>query len=81
MEKRKLGEVVNYKNGGSFESLVKNHGVYKLITLKSVNTEGKLCNSGKYIDDKCVETLCNDTFSNDTERASTRTSWNDCNYT
>ena len=46
MEKRKLGEVVNYKNGGSFESLVKNHGVYKLITLKSVNTEGKLCNSG-----------------------------------
>ncbi|WP_145462223.1 restriction endonuclease subunit S [Staphylococcus hominis] len=61
-EKRKLGEVVNYKNGGSFESLVKNHGVYKLITLKSVNTEGKLCNSGKYIDDKCVETLCNDTL-------------------
>ncbi|HGL3390387.1 TPA: hypothetical protein ACKRRL_001676 [Staphylococcus aureus] len=45
-KKRKLGEVVNYKNGGSFESLVKNHGVYKLITLKSVNTEGKLCNSG-----------------------------------
>ena len=61
-EKRKLGEVVNYKYGGSFESLVKNHGVYKLITLKSVNTEGKLCNSGKYIDDKCVETLCNDTL-------------------
>lgn len=61
-EKRKLGEVVNYKNGGSFESLVKKHGVYKLITLKSVNTEGKLCNSGKYIDDKCVETLCNDTL-------------------
>lgn len=61
-EKRKLGEVVNYKNGGSFESLMKNHGVYKLITLKSVNTEGKLCNSGKYIDDKCVETLCNDTL-------------------
>ncbi|HEH0611251.1 TPA: restriction endonuclease subunit S [Staphylococcus aureus] len=61
-KKRKLGEVVNYKNGGSFESLVKNHGVYKLITLKSVNTEGKLCNSGKYIDDKCVETLCNDTL-------------------
>ncbi|MGD3159720.1 restriction endonuclease subunit S [Staphylococcus haemolyticus] len=61
-EKKKLGEVVNYKNGGSFESLVKNHGVYKLITLKSVNTEGKLCNSGKYIDDKCVETLCNDTL-------------------
>ncbi|WP_323707909.1 restriction endonuclease subunit S [Mammaliicoccus sciuri] len=61
-KKRKLGEVVNYKNGGSFESLMKNHGVYKLITLKSVNTEGKLCNSGKYIDDKCVETLCNDTL-------------------
>ncbi|MEB7413013.1 restriction endonuclease subunit S [Mammaliicoccus sciuri] len=61
-EKKRLGEVVNYKNGGSFESLVKNHGVYKLITLKSVNTEGKLINSEKYIDDKCVETLRNDTL-------------------
>src|SRR5699024_6113944 len=61
-EEKKLGEVVNYKNGGSFESLVKNRGVYKLITLKSVNTEGKLINSEKYIDDKCVETLCNDTL-------------------
>lgn len=61
-EKKRLGEVVNYKNGGSFESLVKNHGVYKLITLKSVNTEGKLINSEKYIDDKCVETLRKDTL-------------------
>ncbi|WP_239706501.1 MULTISPECIES: restriction endonuclease subunit S [unclassified Mammaliicoccus] len=61
-EEKKLGEVVNYKNGGSFESLVKNRGVYKLITLKSVNTEGKLINSEKYIDDKCVETLCNGTL-------------------
>jgi len=61
-EEKKLGEVVNYKNGGSFESLVKNRGVYKLITLKSVNTEGKLINSEKYIDDKCVETLRKDTL-------------------
>lgn len=59
-KKRKLGEVVNYKNGGLFESLVKNYGVYKFIIFKFVNIEGKLCNFGKYIDDKCVEILCND---------------------
>ena len=57
-EEKMLGEVTIYKNGGSFENSVKNHGVFNLITLKSVNTEGELINSGKYIDDKSTETLC-----------------------
>ena len=61
-EKKRLGEVTIYKNGGSFENSVKNHGIFKLITLKSVNTEGELINSGKYIDDKSTETLCKGTL-------------------
>lgn len=61
-EEKRLGEVTIYKNGGSFENSVKNHGIFKLITLKSVNTEGKLINSGKYIDDKSTETLCKGTL-------------------
>ena len=40
-EEKRLGEVTIYKNGGSFENSVKNHGIFKLITLKSVNTEGE----------------------------------------
>ena len=61
-EEKMLGEVTIYKNGGSFENSVKNHGVFNLITLKSVNTEGELINSGKYIDDKSTETLCKGTL-------------------
>ncbi|WP_204171009.1 MULTISPECIES: restriction endonuclease subunit S [unclassified Staphylococcus] len=61
-EEKRLGEVTIYKNGGSFENSVKNHGIFKLITLKSVNTEGELINSGKYIDDKSTETLCKGTL-------------------
>ncbi|MRN64747.1 restriction endonuclease subunit S [Staphylococcus saprophyticus] len=61
-EEKMLGEVTIYKNGSSFENSVKNHGVFNLITLKSVNTEGELINSGKYIDDKSTETLCKGTL-------------------
>jgi len=38
----KLGEVSDYKNGGSFEKLVVESGSYNLITLNSIDINGKL---------------------------------------
>ncbi|NFE75189.1 restriction endonuclease subunit S [Clostridium botulinum] len=49
-EQRKLGEVSRYFNGGSFENDVKEDGKYELITLKSVDMQGNLKHSGRYID-------------------------------
>ncbi|EGP4927284.1 restriction endonuclease subunit S [Enterococcus faecium] len=55
-EQRKLGDVSNYSNGGSYESDVENRGKYELITLKSVDMFGNLVSSGKFINKK-VPTL------------------------
>ncbi|EPC5975937.1 restriction endonuclease subunit S [Enterococcus faecium] len=55
-EERKLGDVSNYSNGGSYESDVENRGKYELITLKSVDMFGNLVSSGKFINKK-VPTL------------------------
>lgn len=52
----KLKDVSKYSNGGSFENDVNEHGRYELVTLKSINTEGNLVSSGRYID-KDVKTL------------------------
>src|SRR5258708_4775032 len=49
-KKVKLKNVSSYFNGGSYENDVKGEGKYELITLKSVNTSGKLVNSKRYID-------------------------------
>ena len=49
-EKVKLKDVSKYFNGGSYENEVKVEGKYELITLKSINTSGKLVNSKRYID-------------------------------
>jgi type I restriction enzyme, S subunit len=46
----KLRDVSSYFNGGSYENDVKEEGKYELITLKSINTNGKLVNSKRYID-------------------------------
>ena len=48
-EQRKLGEITSYKNGGSFENDVVNQGKYELVSLKSVDVEGDLKESGKFI--------------------------------
>jgi type I restriction enzyme S subunit len=50
LEKVKLKDVSSYFNGGSYENDVKEEGKYELITLKSINTNGKLINSKRYID-------------------------------
>ncbi len=49
-EKVKLKDVSLYFNGGSYENDVKEEGQYELITLKSINTSGKLVNSKRYVD-------------------------------
>lgn len=49
-KKVKLKDVSIYFNGGSYENEVKEEGRYELITLKSINTNGSLVNSKRYID-------------------------------
>jgi type I restriction enzyme, S subunit len=41
-EKKNLGEIFDYKNGGSFEKEVVENGKYNLVTLNSIDIEGKL---------------------------------------
>ena len=41
-EEKKLWNVFNYKNGGSFESEVMEGGLYNLITLNSITIDGEL---------------------------------------
>ncbi|CAG9622798.1 restriction endonuclease subunit S [Sutcliffiella rhizosphaerae] len=60
-EKRKLAEVAHYSNGGSFENEIVNNGKYELITLKSVDIDGNLVSSNKFIDSE-VSTLEKDTL-------------------
>ena len=49
-EQRKLGDVAQYLNGGSFENDVQEKGKYELVTLKSVDMKGNLVSSGRYVD-------------------------------
>jgi type I restriction enzyme S subunit len=49
-EKIELRDVSTYLNGGSFENDVQEKGRYELITLKSINMQGKLVSSDRYID-------------------------------
>ncbi|WP_276839954.1 restriction endonuclease subunit S [Anaerovibrio lipolyticus] len=60
-EKRKLGDVSEYNNGLGHEEYVQSEGKYELITLKSINTEGYLVPSGKYLIEE-FETLKKDTL-------------------
>ncbi|MDV6340156.1 restriction endonuclease subunit S [Nitrosomonas sp. Is24] len=45
-----LKDVSIYSNGGSFENQTQENGRYELITLKSIDMQGKLVSSGRYID-------------------------------
>jgi type I restriction enzyme, S subunit len=60
-KKVKLRDVSLYFNGGSFENDVKEEGKYELITLKSINTNGQLVSSKRFIDIE-VPTLVKDTL-------------------
>ena len=60
-EQRKLGAVSEYNNGLGHEEYVQSNGKYELITLKSINSEGRLVSSGKYVN-KEFETLKKDTL-------------------
>ncbi len=48
-EVKKLGNICNYKNGGSFEQYVSNEGLYNLISLNSLDINGKLKPSHKKV--------------------------------
>jgi type I restriction enzyme S subunit len=41
-EEKKLGDICNYKNGGSFEQYVSNEGTFNLISLNSIDIKGNL---------------------------------------
>ena len=41
-EEKKLGDLCDYKNGGSFEKFVSTEGIYNLISLNSIDINGKL---------------------------------------
>jgi type I restriction enzyme S subunit len=41
-EEKNLGDICEYKNGGSFENLVCDDGMYNLISLNSIDINGKL---------------------------------------
>ncbi|MEI6141514.1 MAG: restriction endonuclease subunit S [Mariniphaga sp.] len=49
-EKKKLEECCDYKNGGSFENRLSEYGEYYLITLNSLDINGKLKNEHKRVD-------------------------------
>lgn len=59
--KLRLKDVSKYFNGGSFEGDVKEEGKFELITLKSIDIDGNLVNSKRYID-KDVPTLVKGTL-------------------
>src|SRR5690606_34834631 len=46
-EVKTMGEICDYKNGGSFENLVTVNGKYFLITLNSIDINGRLKNEHK----------------------------------
>ena len=48
-EEKLLGEICDYKNGGSFENLVVDDGEFNLITLNSIDINGKLKSNHKKV--------------------------------
>lgn len=57
----RLKDISQYYNGGSFESDVQESGKYELVTLKSIDTNGNLISSKRYIDVE-VKTLTKGTL-------------------
>ncbi|MFA5047850.1 MAG: restriction endonuclease subunit S [Patescibacteria group bacterium] len=50
-EEKKLGNICEYKNGGSYEDSVVENGKYNLITLNSIDIDGKLKSNHKKVND------------------------------
>lgn len=48
-QEKKLGDICNYKNGDSFENQVVENGKYNLITLNSIDIDGKIKNDHKAV--------------------------------
>lgn len=57
----RLKDVSSYFNGKSFEGDVQENGKYELVTLKSIDTDGNLVHSNRYINDD-VKTLAKGTL-------------------
>lgn len=57
----RLKDVSSYFNGKSFEGDVQENGKYELVTLKSIDTDGNLVHSNRYINDD-VRTLSKGTL-------------------
>lgn len=57
----RLKDVSSYFNGKSFEGDVRENGKYELVTLKSIDTDGNLVHSNRYINDN-VRTLAKGTL-------------------
>ena len=55
-KQRKLGEIIDYSNGIGHENYVLPQGKYELVTLKSINSSGKLVCSEKFVNED-FETL------------------------
>ena len=51
LEEKKLGNVCEYKNGGSFENNVVENGKYNLITLNSIDIKGDIKNGHKKVNE------------------------------
>lgn len=60
-KKARLKDVSTYFNGKSFEGDVQENGKYELITLKSIDTNGNLVHSNRYINED-VPTLAQNTL-------------------
>ena len=50
-EQRKLSEVIDYRNGKGKEDKQSRSGKFELINLNSINIDGGLKTSGKFVDD------------------------------
>lgn len=50
-QEKKLGDIFEYKNGGSFEDRVVENGKYNLVTLNSIDIDGKIKNNHKTVND------------------------------
>jgi type I restriction enzyme S subunit len=53
-KEKKLEEIFNYKNGGSFEKNITENGSYYLITLNSIDIKGKLKKEHKTINKQSI---------------------------
>ena len=59
-EEKKLGDVMDYKNGKGHENKQKSFGKFELVNLNSISIDGGLKPSGKFIDEADITLEKND---------------------